>query len=238
LNHQYSFKLENGETKTVNLPFVLEIESNWEKIRALTFWTKEPETIYWIGDFDGEKPITFWDIGANIGVYSLFCACVHPNANIYAFEPQSTNFLRLLANIHINGFGNQISPQFMALSNKNGFQEFTIANPEFGASGGQLDAIEGSEKYEVPVFTGDGFAEMTGIYPDYVKIDVDGNELNILNGMVNVLKSVKGILVEVNDTAVSDFMDAIGFIPDRRFNLLRGAGWKRNSNTNLIFKRG
>ena len=41
-------------------------------IRARTLLTKEPETILWIDDFN--KDDVFWDVGANIGPYSLYAA--------------------------------------------------------------------------------------------------------------------------------------------------------------------
>jgi len=237
LNVKYEFATEDGKKLNVTLPFILEIDSHWERIRALTFWTKEPETIYWIGSFQDTQDLVFWDVGANIGVYSLFCACANPCSRIFAFEPQNTNFLRLLTNIHINGFANMISPQFMALSDKNGFAEFYVANPEAGASGGQLHPVGDGAKYEIPMMTGDTFAEMMGVYPTHLKIDVDGHELGILKGMQNVLSCVQSLLVEANDPAVVEHLKGFGLEPDERYNSLRGSGWKRSSNTNIIFTR-
>ena len=66
--------------------------------RADTLFSKEPETIKWIEKF---KPETvFWDIGANVGIYSIY-AGLNPNLNIYAFEPASNNFNLLNQNIQL-----------------------------------------------------------------------------------------------------------------------------------------
>ena len=61
--------------------------------RAKTLYTKEPITIKWIRSF--EKNSIFFDIGANIGVYSIFSAIINSSL-VYSFEPESNNFnLRL-----------------------------------------------------------------------------------------------------------------------------------------------
>ena len=237
MQHRYEFKGKDGSIRGVNLPFTLEVESGWEQVRALTFWTKEPETLYWISDFKDNDNIVFWDIGANIGIYSLFCAYVHSFSKTYAFEPHSTNFMKLMANVYNNDFGRLIHPQFYAMTNEAGYAEFFVKTMEAGSSGGQIDQMKDTKKYEVPMMSGDHFAEMTGINPTHIKIDVDGNELKILQGMANILPAVKSLLVEANDSEVIKYLKAFGFEPDKKYMALRGAGWKRASNTNVIFKR-
>ena len=71
--------------------------------RINTFFTKEPETLEWIDSFKGEK-IVFWDIGANIGLYSLYAAIKHPNIEIVSFEPSVNNLRILSRNIYKNNF--------------------------------------------------------------------------------------------------------------------------------------
>ena len=67
--------------------------------RADNLFKKEPETIEWIEKFSPET--VFWDIGANVGIYSIY-AGLNPNLNIYAFEPASNNFNLINQNIKIN----------------------------------------------------------------------------------------------------------------------------------------
>ena len=50
--------------------------------RVDTFFTKEPETLEWIQTFDKTKPIIFWDIGSNIGLYSIYAATIHSNCAV------------------------------------------------------------------------------------------------------------------------------------------------------------
>ena len=56
--------------------------------RVDTLLSKEPETIKWIDEFDGEKKI-FWDIGANVGIYSIYAVVKHQNIEVVSFEPHS-----------------------------------------------------------------------------------------------------------------------------------------------------
>ena len=64
--------------------------------RVDTFFTKEPETLRWIDNFTKKKKIIFWDIGANIGLYSIYAALKHQDIEIHSFEPSSSN-LRVLS---------------------------------------------------------------------------------------------------------------------------------------------
>ena len=57
------------------------------KWRVDTYFSKEPETLEWIESFQSEKKIIFWDIGSNIGLYSIYAALKHANIEIISFEP-------------------------------------------------------------------------------------------------------------------------------------------------------
>ena len=50
--------------------------------RIDTFFSKEPETLDWIRKFDKKKDIIFWDIGANIGLYTIYAGLTHSNCKI------------------------------------------------------------------------------------------------------------------------------------------------------------
>ena len=65
--------------------------------------SKEPETIKWINSFDKES--VFFDIGANIGIYSLYSAIVKQNL-VYAFEPHAASYKNLLESINLNKLQN------------------------------------------------------------------------------------------------------------------------------------
>jgi hypothetical protein len=116
---------------------------------------------------------------------------------------------------------------------------FVTNNTETGSSGGQIGNVGAflpQLSWPVEVITGDEWAERDGV-PDYIKIDVDGKELQILQGMRRVLTDgkIKSVLVEVNNTAgeIDSLLTECGFEPDRALMALR----QRKSDTNAIYRR-
>src|SRR5579862_1661385 len=81
--------------------------------RAQSVLTKETDTIEWIDGF--EDGAVFWDIGANVGVYSLYAA-VKRQSFALAFEPAPANFYALTRNIHLNRLDHRINPYCIAFS--------------------------------------------------------------------------------------------------------------------------
>ena len=72
------------------------------KRRIETLFSKEPDTIRWIENFDDKEQI-FWDIGANIGIYSIYAASFSENIKVISFEPSFANLKILSRNISTNG---------------------------------------------------------------------------------------------------------------------------------------
>ena len=210
-------------------------ESDWEKWRVATFYTKEPETIAWISDF--EPNCVFWDIGANIGIYSIFCASMHPGSTVYAFEPLRTNYIRLWDNIWLNDAIN-VRAHHTCMGDYTGDCYFDFNTSEVGSSGGSAkdlrkQKIDDKGGFPVPIIEGDNFC---GQEPDYVKIDVDGTEMDILMGMKGLLyNEIKSILVEVNnqDLEILRLLEDAGLVLDDKYNTLKD----RESDKNLIFRR-
>src|SRR5262249_26099107 len=75
--------------------------------RAESLLTKEADTIRWIDGFNNNA--IFWDIGANVGVYSLYAA-VKARATVLAFEPAAPNFYSLTRNVHLNCLDQRVHP--------------------------------------------------------------------------------------------------------------------------------
>lgn len=234
--------------------FNIQISSDIEKYRASTLETKEPETIKWIQSFkDGE---TFYDIGANIGLYSLFAASLFPHSKIYAFEPMISNFIKIIFNRDTNKFEN-IIPIYAALGNHTGLDKLYIPNLTFlrqgitpGASGSQIGKAEDENGLAFEILTShivqcwrldDIINKFDFDIPAHIKIDVDGQEKEILNGYPS-LESVKSLLVEWNKKKYPDLisdMEKQGYTTDNEFNKLENHSKKRQSGEieNVIFVR-
>ncbi len=191
--------------------------------RGTTFYSKEPETVDWIKNFN--KNSLFFDIGANIGIYSLFAA--ERGHSVISFEPESHNYFTLNMNIFDNNFNNKIIAYPISLDEKMLISKLNINKNRFGASGHSFSrSIDSKGKIFHPSCiqgsiskSFDEFVDETKIVPDYVKIDVDGNELKVINGMKKTLslKKIKSILIELNNsfdehTKIKIFLKSEGYV--------------------------
>jgi FkbM family methyltransferase len=199
--------------------------------RAVTLLQKEEGTIRWLRDTlrPGD---TFCDIGANVGLYSVFSGnLVGETGHILSFEPHAANALSLMQNMALNGLSSRAKVISAALGDRNGFFDFNIIEATAGSAMSQLDrTLDGHERPFVPVlrefkaaFTLDHLvAEGIVPTPDVVKVDVDGNELLVMAGMRNVLGSAKrprSVQVEVSPHYAEDldaFMDGLGYRAQKR----------------------
>ena len=66
------------------LPFAIDLSAEIPRFRAETFWSKEPETLEWINrNLDNKSNVDlFIDVGANIGIYSLYASVVNQGVSI------------------------------------------------------------------------------------------------------------------------------------------------------------
>jgi hypothetical protein len=92
------------------------------KFRVETFFSKKPETLELIDNFEmrrGVKKIIFWDIGGNIGLYSIYAAVKHLNIDVTSFEPSTNNLQNLGRNISKNNLNEKIKIYQFPLTKKN-----------------------------------------------------------------------------------------------------------------------
>ena len=188
--------------------------------RAETLLSKEPETIEWIDNFD--KGSVFWDIGANIGVYSLYAA-LRPQIQVLAFEPAAANYYVLNKNIEINKMDNKISSFCLAFHNATSLDHLNCTTTDVGGALSSFATLRDWQGQRFsPVFqqgmigfTIDGFIEsFNPPFPSYIKIDVDGIEDKIIQGAQKTIsdKRLSSLLVEL-DTNQKDYcQEVIGFL--------------------------
>lgn len=165
--------------------------------RAMTLKSKEPWTLEWIDTFQSED--VFWDIGANVGIYSLYAA-VMKNVEVFAFEPEAANYRVLNENIRVNNVEDIVNAYCIALSDKHTFGHLKLSKIETAASGHQFNGnIKPAFKQGCVSYTMDIMFDVLGP-PTHVKIDVDGIEPAVITGGLNkVLPSVKSIVVEIDN---------------------------------------
>tara|TARA_B100001245_G_scaffold226876_1_gene202730 strand:- start:878 stop:1639 length:762 start_codon:yes stop_codon:yes gene_type:complete len=185
------------------------ITDNWiTKYRARTFATKEPELLNWI-DTELHSKDNFFDIGSNIGIYSIYPALRNKGANIYSFEPEYANLNLIKNNIIINSLSKKINLYSFAFGEKDEIsklhiQDFTPGSALHTVEKKNISKTKTGKKIiwneGIFVITLDRFVKETGIIPNLIKIDVDGNELNVLKGGKITLKNKKlrSILIEMD----------------------------------------
>ena len=172
--------------------------------RGFSLFRTDPEVAQWVETF--EKESCFIDIGANIGIYSLYAA--YNKAKVYSFEPESLNFSCLNLNISDNRFNDRIIAFPIAISDKTDISVLNLSKVTFGGSGHSFDrkitdsgnSFESIFKQGSISCTLDDVIDKFEILPNHIKIDTDGNELKVLNGMNKTLslKELKSICIELN----------------------------------------
>jgi FkbM family methyltransferase len=137
---------------------------------------------------------TLFDVGANIGIYSLIGASAG-HARVVAFEPHPATFAMLEENVLFNGLEQQIDRFRLALSNTTGRISFS---DQPGSPINRIvdDATTASPTLTVDVTTGDAFCAQHGVRPDVIKIDVEGHEQQVLEGFAETLDHVGLVIVE------------------------------------------
>lgn len=175
----------------------------WPLYRGRSVLTKEPLTIKWIDSFDKEDVL--WDIGANVGVYSIYAGAAAGLQKVFSFEPSLSNIAVFSKNIELNGLSDVISAFPVALSDKSGLDYLSMITTTPGNTGGQFAHDRGREsdvfKQATLGFSIDDFIEIYNIpAPNHIKMDVDGIEPYILKGGSKTLKSehVKSIILETD----------------------------------------
>ncbi len=211
--------------------------------RVNTYFSKEPETLEWIDSFENKDDIVFWDIGANIGLYSIYNSIKNPKSTTIAFEPSSSNLRILTRNISINNFEKKIKVVPLPLTNKeNIFQEMKEKNfVEGGALNtfGEKFDFEGKEfnpqmKYNLLGTSMNYFIQNSILnIPDYIKIDVDGIEHLILEGGDKFLSNekVKSLSIEINENFIDQFEKIKKFMDKYKFKILH-----KKQNADLLFE--
>ncbi|MGI9482259.1 MAG: FkbM family methyltransferase [Hyphomicrobiales bacterium] len=216
--------------------------------RATTLFLKEEGTIAWLRDNLCEGDV-FHDVGANIGLYTIFAADkVGPGGQVAAFEPHPANSAALMNNVMLNKMSDRVKILSCALNDTEGFLDFNLRQITAGSSMSQLSStIDGDGEEFEPVIselkyacTLDSLVKQGVVRtPDHVKIDVDGNELLVLKGMKGVLSGKsrpRSLQVEINHDSAPDvnaFMDEYGFQLGERHYTHRGKKLLKNGGDPL-----
>jgi FkbM family methyltransferase len=174
---------------------------DWEEFNLIKNYIKSGDTVF--------------DIGANMGFYTIWMSKFIGNGKIHAFEPDSENFERLKKNIKINNLIKNVVANKIALSNLNGIISFTKGldgENHIADSSNQNTLQLQSQKI-------DSYLKDLSINPSitYMKIDVEGFEYAVLKGADAILlnNQIEIIQIEINKTisnsgkSITDLLDLL-----------------------------
>lgn len=204
--------------------FTMRDFSKTTNMRIISFSTKEPETLKWINDFNqGDKLL---DIGANVGVYSLYAAS--RGYEVAAIEPDALNFALLNLNVHDNHFNDLITAYPYSVHAYSKLSILNIPGYNWGGTASSFDRcldwqgeqMNASFKQGSPGISVDDFVESSGFFPNHIKIDIDGNEFLVLQGAKKVLNhpQCKSVLVEMYENH-PEFKGCIQILTENNFVL-------------------
>lgn len=171
----------------------------------------EPETLDWIDNF--KKNSVFYDIGASSGPFSLY-ASIKKQSKVFAFEPDAQNFAILEKNHFLNRLNmkNKLISLNFALSNKSQIGKLFIYEYVPGQSMKILNKAKRRLKNEkfvpahIQYVVTSSLDEIIRRYslplPNYIKIDVDGSEIQLLRGCSKTLSNPKleSMIIEIESS--------------------------------------
>jgi FkbM family methyltransferase len=221
----YRFRLPNG------LLFDYPLRS--EIGRAMFLVNRfEPAELRFVARF--LRPgMTFLDVGANGGLFSLMAArAVGPAGLVHAFEPAMAEFALLQHNLALNGFTHVIANQ-VAISDTIGRTRFAICRDGAYNSFGRNTLADQQivEWQSVQTMTLDAHLAAHNLRPVHLlKIDTEGAELLVLRGGVQLLRAPDSpvVLCEFSDLTTAGLgystADLWSFFADLGFQLFQYVG--------------
>ena len=174
----------------------------------------EKEDMVFINDYlsNIDSRGVIFDIGANVGIFSLDFWLKHNSLEYYLFEPIPMTYRGLINNALLNmgTIPDNYKTHNIGMSDKKGSFDFFVPASNEAASlvanedsfyrkradeNGVYNGCDDIERVECKVETVDGFIEENGIERvDFIKIDVEGNEKNVLKGAEASLKKYKPLV--------------------------------------------
>ena len=230
INHPGKWRLHSFLTRHV----LDEVNFDFDVLRCGLSWRLNPANLvesdlFWLGAKDAwelyhviprlPQGSVIFDVGANFGYYSLRLAKeLNRECSVYSFEPCHVNHERLSANIRMNQFEQCVTANQYALSDHEGSLSLSPVIPR---NTGGIHLMD--KKGDVTVTTLDSFCTKFDIRRiDFIKIDVEGFEPNVLNGGRVSIKNFKPtMLIEINRQALL----RVGMNPMDLIDLISALGY-------------
>jgi FkbM family methyltransferase len=203
--------------------------------RGMTMLTKQPLTIEWIDRF--EPGSVFWDVGANVGVYTLYAA-LRGDTRVVAVEPAAVNYFLLAANCEANAFDGRVQCVLAGLGDRKTLGTLEVSQfapaESFGFRNKERRGFPGRQA--ALMFSMDQLVEEFGLpCPNYIKIDVPGLSGDILGGAARTL--MRPELREMHIEARGDSSGGKRIMETLRHSGLVPMASHEHGSTDVIFGR-
>jgi FkbM family methyltransferase len=196
--------------------FILDPQ-NWIDNRMLAQVPYETQQLAFAKQLVGKHHVTtFIDVGANFGLYSIILGGMSEIQRVIAFEPVRRNFNQLCGNIFANKLDEKIQVHCCALGMQNGRATIHIDPTSTGISRLNISSTSRDtrvfkEQEDIEICRGDDLI-LSSVEHVFMKIDVEGQALEVLQGLNIFLQSRRGVLqVELDEDEAS----VIAFLADR-----------------------
>tara|TARA_Y100000590_G_scaffold387673_1_gene461435 strand:- start:69 stop:941 length:873 start_codon:yes stop_codon:yes gene_type:complete len=229
---------------------------NYSKWMIDHFLQKEKLVEKFILEMPDDENTIFWDIGANLGVFSIFCASHKVKTKIVAFECSPSAVLAISKNISLNNFENRISIFQLGLSNKK--NSFLMLKEDKDSLGDQFNSLGkdfdfenqkiNTPKHKYKIYSNSVYDILQNNaleVPNYIKLDVGSFELEVLEGFGNFLENskIKSIVTEIKfgSKKVGEYIfdkDELSKRSNQIYDMLTKAGFKSQHLENNNKKDG
>lgn len=186
------------------------------KVFTDTFYTKkyfypkinnghihEPQVLSLVNHILPEDGV-FYDIGAHLGYFSCFAGKRAHRGEIHTFEMNAELIDPIRRNLRLNGLEERVHVNHCAVADHSGtvkYEDKSVSGPGMGYRPSATAGVE------VVSTTLDEYVQKVGSIPHIVKIDVEGAELRVLEGMRSLLNLVDHLIIEVHPGKMGTFSD-------------------------------
>jgi FkbM family methyltransferase len=202
---------------------------------------EEPATLLMLDEIAGSR--CFADVGANLGWFTCLAAKHLHDGKVFSFEMDEQNYHLLEINVRLNQASN-VELVHAAVSDQPG--RITYRKPGFEPRATfsilpREAAADASRVVGVDAVTLDGYFAARDVVPDFVKIDVEGAELQVLRGMSDLIRSTRPrLLIEVHPRGLSAYGhapgDLLSLLWEEEYEVSEVQGFRSHGRTRVLKK--
>lgn len=168
----------------------------------------------------------FFDVGANIGFFSIFAGVIRSKINVHAFELDSDLIKTVRENTILNDISHKVEVNLCAISNNDAEMLYFSPRQAENVSTNMISKEKSDQYlgYSIPSVTLDRYSNDKNLNSiDVIKMDIEGAEIYAIDGMVDILEKFSPVVImEIHPKQIKEF----GLSEKHIFNIMRQQGYK------------